>query len=316
MANGDEMVTVEQLKLFEDTKLSSSLKLVSGYAIGTYSGIPIQNLVMAKDPEDVGAGTVQMGIDGDHGNVQIIGLIGDSKVAIQATTENEVAIMVEAENVRAGIGVSNASPVMVFGSKQILSITDDASTGDTNALATAKAVKDYVDANGSSVDVATDEQANAFLNSNIGPFDIIEPEWASQGWKWEATRQASTVDAQTVHVDVTIDISGSNMNDDTVFFRVPPELAPSEAMTFDNAAKDSGSLPNSSGVRLDPDGNAYTTRDVYFSTPTVTFSYPNPHPPTATGNECVTLSQFKTHAGGGGRRERRWWRCRCLLRWR
>lgn len=72
MANGDEMVTVEQLKLFEDTKLSSSLKLVSGYAIGTYSGIPIQNLVMAKDPEDVGAGTVQMGIDGDHGNVQII----------------------------------------------------------------------------------------------------------------------------------------------------------------------------------------------------------------------------------------------------
>ena len=165
MANGDEMVTVEQLKLFEDTKLSSSLKLVSGYAIGTYSGIPIQNLVMAKDPEDVGAGTVQMGIDGDHGNVQIIGLIGDSKVAIQATTENEVAIMAEAENVRAGIGVSNASPVMVFGSKQILSITDDASTGDTNALATAKAVKDYVDANGSSVDVFFEGQERLSLST-------------------------------------------------------------------------------------------------------------------------------------------------------
>lgn len=37
---------------------------------------------------------------------------------------------------------------LTIGSKSVSSITDDASTGDTNALATAKAVKDYVDAHG------------------------------------------------------------------------------------------------------------------------------------------------------------------------
>lgn len=40
------------------------------------------------------------------------------------------------------------SPVLIFGARTIREITDDASTGYTNALATAKAVKDYTDAHG------------------------------------------------------------------------------------------------------------------------------------------------------------------------
>lgn len=42
----------------------------------------------------------------------------------------------------------NTKPIIAIDTKTVTSITDDASTGDTNALATAKAVKDYVDANG------------------------------------------------------------------------------------------------------------------------------------------------------------------------
>ena len=44
--------------------------------------------------------------------------------------------------------VTDESAAFEIDSKQITSITDDASTGDTNALATAKAVKDYADSVG------------------------------------------------------------------------------------------------------------------------------------------------------------------------
>lgn len=48
----------------------------------------------------------------------------------------------------AGIIATDSGAGFTIDSKTVTSITDDASTGDTNALATAKAVKDYVDAHG------------------------------------------------------------------------------------------------------------------------------------------------------------------------
>ena len=57
--------------------------------------------------------------------------------------------------------------------KTVTSITDDASTGDTNALATAKAVKDYVDSKTvpqasatqyGTVKFASDEDFKAYMN--------------------------------------------------------------------------------------------------------------------------------------------------------
>ena len=46
------------------------------------------------------------------------------------------------------IGSIASGPTLMINNKSVHSITDDASTGSADALATAKAVKDYVDAHG------------------------------------------------------------------------------------------------------------------------------------------------------------------------
>lgn len=79
--------------------------------------------------------------------------IGPTGIDIQSTGSGSIGI--NASGGYASLGVSSGGPSinligasanLTIGSKSVTSITDDASTGSEDALATAKAVKDYADA--------------------------------------------------------------------------------------------------------------------------------------------------------------------------
>lgn len=102
-----------------------------------------------------GAGLSVIGVGDLESNITAIGTTG---IDIQSTRSGSIGI--NASGGYASIGVSSGGPSinlvpgsgasagLTIGSKGVTSITDDASDGSTSALATAKAVKDYVDAHG------------------------------------------------------------------------------------------------------------------------------------------------------------------------
>lgn len=102
-----------------------------------------------------GAGLSAIGVGGLESDITAIGTTG---IDIQSTRSGSIGI--NASGGYASIGVSSGGPLislipgsgasagLTIGSKTVTSITDDASTGSADALATAKAVKDYVDAHG------------------------------------------------------------------------------------------------------------------------------------------------------------------------
>ena len=102
-----------------------------------------------------GAGLSHIGVGELDSNITAIGATG---IDIQSTDNASIGINASRGSVSLGvtsdgpsinlIPSSGASANLTIGSKYVTSITDDASTGDTRALTTAKAVKDYVDAHG------------------------------------------------------------------------------------------------------------------------------------------------------------------------
>ena len=102
-----------------------------------------------------GAGLSNIGIGNMESSLTAIGPTG---IDIQSTSA--AFININAANGTAAFSVSSHGPVLnlapksgksaefIIGSKSVTSITDDASTGSSSALATAKAVKDYADAHG------------------------------------------------------------------------------------------------------------------------------------------------------------------------
>ena len=84
--------------------------------------------------------------DGDEIDAIRLGLVSQvaitsSSVAAASITSNMVVVISVDES-----GTPNLQMGSVYGPKSVNSITDDATSGDTSALATAKAVKDYADA--------------------------------------------------------------------------------------------------------------------------------------------------------------------------
>lgn len=77
---------------------------------------------------------------------------GTAPVMAMVNGTSDTTASVGAINANTGkssfIGIVEGSSMMALDSKSVTSITDDASTGSSSALATAKAVKDYVDDHG------------------------------------------------------------------------------------------------------------------------------------------------------------------------
>ena len=102
-----------------------------------------------------GAGLSAIGIGDLDSDLTAIGARG---IDIQSASTGSLGINASGGYARIGVSSggpsiqlipgSGASAYLTMGSKGVASITDDASTGSTDALATAKAVKDYTDAHG------------------------------------------------------------------------------------------------------------------------------------------------------------------------
>ena len=78
----------------------------------------------------------------------IIGSTAPGSSTITAMGQSSAQVVASNGNDIAALLVTTAGAALKIDSKYVTSITDDASTGDTNALATAKAAKDYTDAHG------------------------------------------------------------------------------------------------------------------------------------------------------------------------
>ena len=123
--------------------------------------------------------------------------IGSSGIDIQSTST--AFININASNGAVAFSVSSHGPVLnlapksgksvefIIGSKSVTSITDDASTGSADALATAKAVKDYADANGVKYDLDEMEHISCedvdlnTIEPGMYLVDSVTPKWADAG---------------------------------------------------------------------------------------------------------------------------------------
>lgn len=103
----------------------------------------------------------------------IIGSVAPGSSTITAMGQSSAQVVASNGNDIAALLVTTAGASLKIGSKSVTSITDDASTGDTNALATAKAVKSYVDSKDiphasdtqyGVVKCASDEDFKAYMN--------------------------------------------------------------------------------------------------------------------------------------------------------
>lgn len=83
----------------------------------------------------------------------IIGSTGPGTSTIMAMGQGIAQVGASSGNNSAYLQATGATAALVIGSKSVTSITDDASTGSSFALATAKAVKGYITSL-----VATDEE--------------------------------------------------------------------------------------------------------------------------------------------------------------
>lgn len=87
----------------------------------------------------------QIHVSGSSTADTIIGSGGPGSAIITAMGQYAAQVVASNGSDIAALLVTTAGPSLKMGSKSVTSITDDASTGSADALATAKAVKDYVD---------------------------------------------------------------------------------------------------------------------------------------------------------------------------
>lgn len=112
---------------------------------------------------DVTSAYASIGINPENGNGQLsltdVRNPSDPKIIAMGLSNSGPTVAFYGEGTRFAFGQSSTTL------KTVTSITDDASTGDTNALATAKAVKDYVD--GSTLSVGSVETGDPGTEASV-----------------------------------------------------------------------------------------------------------------------------------------------------
>lgn len=133
------------VKVDQYSFLSSGDERLSAITVGTNTGIGDGQ----TDYVAVSKGNITMHSTSDSGSASFNAIANYGSVSAGFSGSQSASVVVGSENDHAiTLYASPETTMFGFDSKQIISITDDASTGDTNALATAKAVKDYTDAHG------------------------------------------------------------------------------------------------------------------------------------------------------------------------
>lgn len=133
------------VKVDQYSYLSSGDERLSAITVGTNTAVGDgQTDYVAVSKGNI---TMQSTSDSDIASFNVIASYGGASAALSGS--QAASVVVASENDHAiTLYATPAMTMLEFDSKSVTSITDDASTGDTNALATAKAVKDYVDAHG------------------------------------------------------------------------------------------------------------------------------------------------------------------------
>lgn len=105
---------------------------ISTLAVGDFDAVPFGVVAIS-------GGSTGTGISGYGG-------AGNSQLFTIGANNSSASMTLDCGDHGFYAEVTDESATLQINSKQITSITDDASTGSTSALATAKAVKDYADA--------------------------------------------------------------------------------------------------------------------------------------------------------------------------
>lgn len=113
----------------------------------TADGEAVSLLVVGDfEAAQLGMATIHGGSTGT--GVQGYGGVSNSQLFTIGADNSSASVTLDCGDHNFYTTVTNESTEVRIDSKSVTSITDDASTGSADALATAKAVKDYVDAHG------------------------------------------------------------------------------------------------------------------------------------------------------------------------
>lgn len=131
------------VKVDQYSYLSSGDERLSAIAVGTNTAVGDEQ----TDYVAVSKGNITMQSTSDSviASFNVIASYGGAAAALSGSQSANMVVASENDHA-VTLHASPETTMLGFDSKTVTSITDDASTGDTNALATAKAVKDYVDA--------------------------------------------------------------------------------------------------------------------------------------------------------------------------
>ena len=119
---------------YGETGLTADGEAISTLIVGDYDAAPLGIVAIAGSS----TGT---GINGYGG-------AGNSQLFTIGANNSSASMTLDCGDHGFSAKVTDESAVLKIDSKSVTSITDDASTGSADALATAKAVKDYTDAHG------------------------------------------------------------------------------------------------------------------------------------------------------------------------
>ena len=131
-----------------DTISSTKLTLATGKAVADYVAASVDMSEVVK----IDSSGRLTDNDGTLIEDVVIGNLQEGGIQLAAG-----AMRIMDVNGSAWLMVDSVGKSFQIGSKSVSSITDDASSGSSDALATAKAVKDYVDANTSTVKTASNQ---------------------------------------------------------------------------------------------------------------------------------------------------------------
>lgn len=169
--------TVDEIHISDlDSSATDDRAVNKKYVDDAIEAIPEPDLTgMAKIQTMSGLDILyKVGEDGEETPANMLSLVSNP-----SAPSNDNAAVVCADGTRAYISItSNTAGVQLdvldgtpkftmddsISPKSVTSITDDASTGDTNALATAKAVKDYVDALSATLSTPDVDEFLAYLD--------------------------------------------------------------------------------------------------------------------------------------------------------
>lgn len=145
-ATGSEFVKLQQLKTAMDSKQPDMTGVVK------YNGA----IFSTSDGENIDC--ISLVDDTTMDQVIAYATSSGSSIIVGSETLAEIYVQDADASHKVSINATPSSSSFSIDSKSVTSITDDASTGDTNALATAKAVKDYVTSL-----IATDEEFDTYM---------------------------------------------------------------------------------------------------------------------------------------------------------